>query len=393
MILPIIMGTIAGTITGLIPGIHTNLVAILLISISPTLLKITTPLSLVIFITSMAITHTFLDAIPSIFLGAPDSDQILSVLPGHKLLLEGRGYEAIKLTTLGSFLGLITTLLLFPFFIFILRFYDLIKNSIPYILIVCSFFLIIKDKSKFPALFIFLLSGSLGLAVFKLTLSQPLLPMLSGLFGISTLVISIQNKTTIPKQKNTPINLTKKQIAKSISLGTLASTITGLLPGIGASQAAVIASSLSKKWSKESFLVLIGSINTVVMVISIAAYYVIQKARNGAIVAASKIIPELTLSNLITISIAIVITAILASLIALITEKTFSKQITKLNYQLLCISIIILVTTIVFIFSGFLGLLILTTSTFIGILPPLLNTNKNHLMGCLILPTILYLLL
>ena len=50
----------------------------------------------------MAITHTFIDFIPSIFLGAPDEDSVLSILPGHKLLLKGYAYTGIILTLYGS---------------------------------------------------------------------------------------------------------------------------------------------------------------------------------------------------------------------------------------------------------------------------------------------------
>ena len=61
------------------------------------------------------VTHTFLDIIPSVFLGAPDTDTALSVLPGHKLMLAGRGYEAIKCSALGSFGSVLVALVaLFP---------------------------------------------------------------------------------------------------------------------------------------------------------------------------------------------------------------------------------------------------------------------------------------
>ena len=107
ILLAIILGITAGTITGLIPGIHVNLISIILISLSPTLLGYTNVLVLSCFIIGMAVTHSFLDSIPSIFLGAPDSDNVLIVLPGHKLLLEGKGYEAVKLTIVGSLICLI----------------------------------------------------------------------------------------------------------------------------------------------------------------------------------------------------------------------------------------------------------------------------------------------
>ena len=95
--LAIILGIIAGCITGLIPGIHINLIASFLVSISAYLTIISPPITFVIFVVSMAITHTFIDFIPSIFLGAPDNDAALSILPGHNLLLKGKGLSLIHI--------------------------------------------------------------------------------------------------------------------------------------------------------------------------------------------------------------------------------------------------------------------------------------------------------
>ena len=119
-IIALIFGVIAGTITGLTPGIHINLVSAFLISSYSIFLISISPISLAIFIVSMTITHTFLDFIPSIFLGAPDEDTSLSILPGHELLNKGKGYEAVILTLYGSCLGIIIILLLTPVFIFLL---------------------------------------------------------------------------------------------------------------------------------------------------------------------------------------------------------------------------------------------------------------------------------
>ena len=113
ILIVILFGCIAGTITGLIPGVHINLVAVSIFALSPFLLKFTSPLILSIFIVSMSITHTFTDFIPSCFLGAPESETALSVLPAHRLLLKGRAYEAIFLTVVGSLFSIIINYLLF----------------------------------------------------------------------------------------------------------------------------------------------------------------------------------------------------------------------------------------------------------------------------------------
>ena len=94
----IILGCIAGVFTGLIPGIHMNTVSLSLIYLMP---KNT---ELIYFIIAMSVVHTFVDFIPSILFGAPEAENFLSILPGHKMLLEGKGLEAIKITVLEDYL-------------------------------------------------------------------------------------------------------------------------------------------------------------------------------------------------------------------------------------------------------------------------------------------------
>ncbi len=94
------LGIVVGIITGLAPGVHINLISVLLFSVSPFLLGYTSALHLAIFIVAVAVTHAFLDALPSIFLGAPEEATALAVLPGHRMLLEGKGYEAVFLIVL-----------------------------------------------------------------------------------------------------------------------------------------------------------------------------------------------------------------------------------------------------------------------------------------------------
>src|SRR3989339_407033 len=203
LLLSIFIGVGAGVITGLTPGIHINLVSALLVGFSGYLLGITSGVSLAVFIIAMGITHTFLDAIPSIFLGAPDEDMVMGVLPGHKLLLEGKGYEAVKLTVIGSLLSLIGTLFLVIIMLpFVPSMYNFLQPYLGYLMIIVVVHMILKEKKIDKILwasFVFFISGVLGIIVLGLpNLSQPLLPMLSGLFGISTLITSLWQNVKIP---------------------------------------------------------------------------------------------------------------------------------------------------------------------------------------------------
>src|SRR3989304_8919058 len=97
-LLMLFLGIALGTILGLLPGMSINNVLPMMLSLAVFL----PPQYLAILIISTGVSQIFVSYIPSIFLGAPDADTSLSVLPGHKLLNEGKGYEALKLTVIGG---------------------------------------------------------------------------------------------------------------------------------------------------------------------------------------------------------------------------------------------------------------------------------------------------
>jgi len=83
----------------------------------------------------------------------------------------------------------------------------------------------------------------------------------------------------------------------------------------------------------------------------------------------------------------------IAAVIALIISKAFARIISKLNYKLLCLAVIIFIAAAAFLLSGVLGLLILAIATSIGLVPNILKIKRSHAMGCLLLPVILWFIL
>ncbi len=398
LFIALIVGIIAGCITGFLPGIHINLVAALLFGISALLLAYFPPLALAIFIVAMSITHSFVDFIPSIFLGAPDDDSVLAVLPGHEMLIKGKGYEAVILTLYGSMAAIFMILLLTPLFVFFLpKVYSFLKPIMLIILLLTSFFLFYFDKkTRIWAIIIFFLSGILGIASLNLGLKEPLLPLLSGLFGASSLITSIMKKQKMPKQKITKlkkIRVKKKSLLQVLVASLIASPLCSFLPGLGSGQAAVIGSEVTGDLKRKEFLVLLGSVSTLVMGLSFITLYSIQKARTGTAVFAGKIIPDLTRSDLYFILGAIFLSGIAAFFLTIFLAKLSVKLLSKVNYSKLSIVILLFVSAIVIYFSGFLGFLVFFVSTFLGLTCIFLNIRRTHLMGCLLLPTILYYLL
>lgn len=397
LFLALIIGILIGTLTGLTPGIHINLVSALVLSFLSLLLLHFQPLSIVIFLVALSITHTFIDYIPSIFLGAPDENNFLAILPGHELLLKGKAYHAVVYTLYGSIMGIILILLFSPIFFFLLpKIYPYAERIMPLILIIASFFLIYFEKSsKLWAFLIFCLSGILGLVTLNLPLKESLLPLFTGLFGISSLITSITKKQTLPKQiisKLKSIRLKLSSIFRVFIASSIASPLCSFLPGMGSGQAAVIGSEVTGNLDRKEFLVLLGSISTIVMGLSFITLYTIGKARTG-VAAAVKNILELSVKDLFIITLAIVITGILSFFLTLFFAKIFSRIISKINYRKISIVIMFLLILITLFISGWLGLLVLAVSTCLGLLCIYAGIRRTHMLGSLIIPALVLFLL
>lgn len=390
----ILLGTIIGTITGLIPGIHINLIGAFLISLVTTNLFFFNTTYLIVFITAMAITHTFIDFIPSILIGSPDTDTELSVLPGHLMLKKGKGYEAVLLATYGSFIAIILFLILtFPLIIFLQKSYVFIEKIIPYFLIFILVLLIFMEKRKFNAFFVVLLTGVLGLCVLNLEkLNQPLLPLLTGLFGSSTLIISIKNKINIPKQK---ITKPKRFFRLKPIIGSLISApVCCFIPGIGASQAAIIGNTITRnKKDIKGFLILLGATNTLVMALSFITIYPTSRTRTGAAVAIKEISGIIDIKIIFLLIITILISGVIAYHLTKKIGKISVKKLNKINYQKISLTTLIILTIIILIVSKIIGLFVFMIATLTGIYCISLKVRRTNMMACLIIPTIIFYLM
>ena len=407
MLLEIILfafvGILAGVFTGLMPGIHTNLIGSILVASSITLSGLIQPVYLIVLIVAMAITNTFIDFIPSIFLGCPDTETELSILPGHEMLREGEGYQAIMLTNYGSLAAIFIVLLITPIaFLFLPQFQNLLLTKIqipllkfipeiPLMALILIFVvgtLIFSEKRKYLALVIFCLTGVLGLIVLNLnSLKEPLLPLLSGLFGASSLITSIKTKPKIPEQNITQVRLNKKVLMPLIG-ATIASPISSLLPGLGSGQAAVIGSSITKT-NQKGFLVLLGATNTIVMGFSFVTLYLISRTRTGAAAAISNLLGQFSFQLLALILIVTLFSGIISFFLTEKLARSLSKKISKVNYSKVSWITLAILTGVIFIISGFLGLVVFAISTLTGIYCISYEVRRTHMMGCLLIPTII----
>ena len=153
MFAALFFGVGMGTLTGIIPGFHVNNVALILLALAPALFSLGIPLSAVAgIIVSTSTVHTFLNYIPSALMGAPDADQALSLLPGHRMLLSGNAARGVAWSARGSQLGLFLSL---PLIIVAriafgpeLGWYEDLRTMLPFILLTISLLLLATETTR-----------------------------------------------------------------------------------------------------------------------------------------------------------------------------------------------------------------------------------------------------
>ena len=405
-----LIGTLLGVVTGLIPGIHVNNVALLALLLYS---QGYDPLLLSALLIGNLISHTFLDFIPSTFLGAPEEGTALSVLPMHRMLLEGRGYRAVHLSAIGSLLAMIYS---FPL-IFLLQIfltvvgYEGMRPFIPVILFAIVLYMLYLESLKgirnmLTAAYIFMLAGTLGIIVLNLPQngnyvpvnigSGLLFPVFTGLFGIPTLILS--RNANVPPQIVERVRIVKNHFYSAF-YGTLSGSLVGFLPGVTSGIATVIAKGLQRNDDTESYIVSLGSVNTANSIFNLAALFIIFHPRSRAIGVISSMVPVIPWVSTLyppRLFILLLISAYIASVVAffltLLFGRIFAKMVDILgkNYGKLSLGILIFLAVMIFIFTGPLGLLVAAIATLIGLLPPKMGVMRVHLMGVIILPVLLF---
>ncbi len=380
MITAALAGIIVGIAAGLFPGIHANLIAVIVAG-----LHIDVWFSAV-FLVAMAVSRSIIDAVPTVFLGA--SEDVMALLPGHKLLRKGFGVEAVKFCVLGSILGVVVGIFFIPIFIFSFPLlFSLIRPVLFWLLLLFVIILLLRDS--WWSVVVFVLAGILGIISLE-SVREPLFPLLSGLFGASGLLFSLFSKVEIPEQFDTDVlRMKKTPLFLSVLTGVLAGSFVTLFPGIGPSQAAALAQ--VKRMKSQGYLVLTGALGTVDVVISLVTLFVLGKARNGAVVVIEQLLGSISNEMLLAFIAVACLSAGIAAFAALFASKWYAKLVGCVDYALISSAVLLFLLVMSYVLSGWLGVLVFLTAASIGLIAPLTSISRSHAMGCLLIPTLLLL--
>lgn len=372
----IILALFLGLLTGLVPGLHPNTITSVLLS-----LNLDSP-DLAFAIIAMFAVNSIISFIPAVFLGIPDPAVVLSVLPGHRMAMQGKGLEALTVMVVSAIFAVLLCIALFPLSqIAYPIVFPAIQPYLFHILIIASAILVLKSRAPLGALLIFVLAGAIGKQAFSLYLPDPFLPLFTGMFAMAA--IFTYSNARLPAQKLPQgIDLS---LLKFAALGVLLGWFADLLPGISSPAQVAAFASILIPFAGVSYLATIASIGVSESVFAFSTASTIDKARIGAIAEASAITP---IQDALLTYLAVFIIGIAFACALVYIFRLKIGEIAKINFQLLNLMLAIYLLLVVFLIDSFVGLLLFAVSTGVGYLCIRLNVERTMLMGAIIIPTI-----
>jgi putative membrane protein len=384
-----LIGVALGALSGLAPGIHANTLASALLATGAGFAAVLGEEALAAAMFAALITHSFLDNIPTTFLGVPEAETALAVLPAHALCLEGRGEEAVRCSALGSALAmafavplsLVAVLLLPPL-------QPALDWGIGILLVAVVGYMILSDDSPTWAFAIFAVSGAVGLFALRYGFLawHPLggdaifLPLLSGLFGLPVLLTASHGP--VPEQRFSGISIPTAVLARHSLLGTFAGLLVGWLPGLSNATAnGLLDAAVGYDRDRRGFIVATSAANTANAFIGLAALFAIGRARSG-VLAAMAALSLPSMAQLMVVGLA----AAIAGFLLTVRPTSSARHLGRIDGRVLNLAVVGLLVLLSATLAGPFGLLVLALATAVGLVPPLVNVRRVHAMGAIMLP-------
>ncbi|ARS91484.1 tripartite tricarboxylate transporter permease [Natrarchaeobaculum aegyptiacum] len=386
-------GAALGSVSGLVPGLHANNFALLLAGVAVSIPG--PPLFVGCAMLAAGVVHTFVNAVPAMALGVPDAEMAVTALPGHRMVLEGRGYEAIRLSALGSVLAVLVAVpLAAPVTWAVLAAYPTMRAHLWLVLATVVVALIASERSvqsRIGAVCSFCLAAALGLATLDLSPEAPLeaggmlAPLFAGLFAAPVLIDAVFG-SGIPPQQGTDIRLSRPLLVGTALAGSLAGAVVGYIPGISAAIAAVAVLVFVPGGSGDrGYIVATSGVDTANTIFALFALVAIGQPRTGVMVAFESAGIPLELPVLLA---CVLLAGAVGFVLVIVVGDVYLEVIGRVTYWKISAIVIGLLLVLSYLFTGPLGIVVFVVAAGVGMVPVRMHARRVHLMGVLIGPLI-----
>ncbi|WP_276272187.1 tripartite tricarboxylate transporter permease [Haloarcula litorea] len=383
-------GVCLGTLSGLVPGLHANTLALLLAAVAG---DVPGPRLLVgAAMLAAGVTHTFLDVVPALALGVPDPAMAAGALPSHRLVVEGRGREALRLSAIGSGGAvLLAAPLAVPVTAAMQRVYPFVSAHLSLFLAGIAALLVATEGGVRPrvgAVLTLAASGGLGHLLLDarvssaLPVADVLVPLFSGLFGAPVLLAAIEGEG-VPPQAGPEVTTPPRSLAALTAVGTLCGAVVGYLPGVSSAVAATLALGLTASGGPRAFVVTTSGVNTATAVFALFALVALGEARTGVLVALDRAAVPLAVPALLT---ATAVAAGVAALLVPTLGDRYLRTVGRLDPRWLSVTVLGGLVGLSALFAGAVGVGAFGVATLVGHLPPRFGARRANAMGVLLVP-------
>ncbi|OGS41711.1 MAG: hypothetical protein A3K67_00355 [Euryarchaeota archaeon RBG_16_62_10] len=444
-------GVCVGISAGLVPGLHMNNIAAALVAYAGAAVGLFSAVNalsggpnagllVASFVASALVAHMFAEAITSTYIGIPSEDMV-SVLPAHRLAKAGYGSVAVRASVDGSLVGTaVATAVFLPSCLLMgepVGLYSLLKKVMLFVVIGFSVVLVLADGDehglrvsglrramahRVKAATSFLASGLLGFLVLQtdyascglpdlpwmtagfVQRSALLLPMFAGLFGLPSLLMSLMARPGKELHDAPQVSYSFEGRASDLALAILGGTLVGWLPGMTSGCAATVCAPGTREHGGEGdlrgsarFIWLYSAISSSGVVFALAALFVISRARSGSMDAISFFVgdgePGFASVGEAFAASSLLLSCLVSALVSHRLVRSLEQRLAGLQ-RLLCsrrtaVAAVMFVVALSCALTGSRGMLVMAAATTMGLIPPLAGVRRIQLMGCLLVPVAL----
>lgn len=379
LFLYIFAGTIVGICVSFVPGLFYSEISLLLFGLL-------SGIESAVFIASSAIAFSIFEFVSTNIFEI--GDDITSFSIGVKFESENLKRIA-KTVSLGTLIGFFLSLpLLFVFQPLYSVLNPMIKPALLVILIIVIFYTIVIEKGfarKIFAAFIFVGTGIFGALVSNsgfLPSDLLLMPVFIGLFGFSSIIARKHFEQQIVFQLSTVEKI-------KVSAISFFATLVGIfIPSMKRSQISAIVFDAGKFDQSETVLLALSIISTSFLILSIIALSV-NSIRSTLSYSIMNTVEEINYNQVLIVLGSLVLAAAFSIIFLLGIINHLEKIVGRISKKYLKFFGIGCGIALITYFTFWKGLLLAAIATTIGILAIKLKVRSAHLMGVLLVPTLL----
>jgi len=408
------IGALLGSILACVPGMHVaGVLAVLAFSFGEVQwLHYAVPLS-----AGLIVSYCIIGFVPLVFLAVPDESLFSAVNPSQDMLREGKGMQALMLGGIGA----CTCIMITSAAINIRSIQDLLVDVFAslrphwhWLIWSVTAYMLMSEwpqrpgpglrpmarlfsawRSLLPGLLVFILSAELGIIVFFGEVGMPetafasIMPMVSGIFSVPWLVLSILKNQPIPGQSSIRMAyVSRGSLMTGLLAGISGGAFACLVPGVSAGVGGFLAGHMCSLNNRSAFVVAQGASRSAYMCGGLLLLFlprgpIVRGGCSMMLAAVHDPIPQIELLRLVA---GLLIAAALSLALLPLLGKLFLYVAERMSTRRIGAVALLIILLMNWYVTGTWGLAVLAVASLVGGAGMIYHARRMNCLGCILVP-------